>query len=285
MRNIRAIFLCAGSNFRKWRKNPTIILMGVFWLLFLIAQFIEVPALSLRRGSAMVPWLMPFALNAPMDRFLFSIVQIVLFAQAPFSDLSTPFTMIRTGRLPWFVGQILYIFGTSALFTLFTFVCTFLMTISCMDLQADWGPRLYRMILDVALRKDGLAEPIMKTYQVWEALWHTAKLQFLTGALIGSMILFFNMFRQGLGVLVTSAVAAWSLFAMYGSGSYNYGRIIYRTALLQWSSLFGLYPIVEKEGVAMGDAVSTMLCLTAIFLIGSIILYYKRDAHFTRDRF
>ena len=285
MRNIRAAFLCAGSNFRKWRKNPTVILMIVVWGLFLIAHFIEVPAFSLQRGSDMVPWLMPFALFLPVDRFLFCVVLIVLFAQAPFSDISTPFAMIRTGRLSWFFGQILYILGTSVIVTLFTFVISALITIPCMDLRMDWGPRLYRPVLDIALGKNGLAEPIMSTYNVWEALWHTAELQFLTGTLIGSMILFFNMFRQGLGMLVTSAVAAWSLFAMYGQGAYNYSRTIYRTAILQWSSLFSLHPIIERDGIPMGDAVNTMVRLIAIFLIGSIILYYKRDARFNRSQF
>ena len=285
MRNIRAIFLCAGSNFRKWRKNPTIILMAVVWALFLISHFIEVPALCLQRGSTMVPWLMPFALIRPLNRFLFCVVLIVLFAQAPFSDISTPFAMIRTGRLSWFLGQILYVFGTSAIVTLFTFVCSALMTVPCMDPQLEWGPRLYRMILDVALEGNGVAEPIMASYSVWEALWQTAKLQFLTGVLIGSMILFFNMFRQGVGILVASAAAAWSLFAMYGQGVYNYTRAIYQTAILQWSSLFSLAPIVERDGVVMREAVSTMSGLIAVFLIGSIILYYKRDAHFNRSRF
>ncbi len=286
MRNIWAAFLCAGSNFRKWRKNPTIILLAVVWSLFLISYFIEVPAVSLQRGSNIIPWLMPFTLIHPLNRFLFCTVMIVLFAQAPFSDISTPFAMIRTGRLSWFLGQILYILGTSAVVTLFTFVCTVLVTVPCMDLRMDWGPRLYRIVLDVALRENEMAESIMTSYSVWEAMWHTAKLQFLTGTLIGSMILFFNMFRQGLGMLVTSAVAAWSLFAMYGRDSVrNYGRAIYRTAILQWSSLFSLHPMIEKEGVPMGDAVNTMVWLIAVFLIGSIILYYKRDAHFNRNQF
>ena len=286
MRNIRAVFLCAGSNFRKWWKNPIIILMIIVWGLFLLSHFIEVPALSIQRGSKMVPWLMPFTLFLPLDRFLFCVVMIVLFAQAPFSDISTPFTMIRTGRLPWFLGQILYIFGTSAIVTLFTFICTVLVTVPCMDLQVDWGPRLYRIVLDVAMGRNGLAEPIMSSYSVWEALWHTAKLQFLTGTLIGTMILFFNMIRYGVGMLVTSGIAVWSLFAMYGiNGTQRYGRAIYRSAILQWSSLFSLYPIVEREGVPLGDAVNTMVRLTVLFLIGSIVLYYKRDAHFNRSRF
>ncbi len=288
MCEFRYAFFCAGTNFRKWYKNPTIAMLTVLWAVFLVRFLFGTSLFCVKSGYRITPWVLPFCLNNTYTLLIFSIMVLILFSQAPFCDTTVPFTMVRTGKQWWFVGQMLYIIGASFAFTVFTAGCIFLIFAPCMSYDAGWGG----VIVGLAEQPSLIAEystffavnpAILRHYTPWKATLYTFLLQWLSCVMIGFVILCLNtVVRPGIGVIVSAAIAFWCPFAKLQQ--YNYGSWVFYTMLFQWSSLDMMAPI-QARGPSITLAVSVELLCIVMMAVISTIVFCRRDTIFETHKF
>lgn len=289
MRSIRTVFFCAGTNFRKWYKNPTILILGLIWFVFNMNFAQGVAEMCLDNGYRISPWLLPFYINNYYTIFMYVIALVILFSQAPFCDTTTPFTMIRTGKLSWCIGQVLYIIGASFVFVAATYGLLLLFIAPGMGYSADWGGVIEGLAEDDSLLREynsyiGISGSIVREYTAIEATVLTFLLMWLTASLIGSMMLLFNiLFRRGIGMVAVGVVAGWTWFASH-IGMFTYGFWMAKTTLLNWCSLHSMSP-VNSYGVTLSTAVTVELVLMAVCIGISIPVFCKRDTQFEKNLF
>lgn len=130
---------CMANHFRKWPRSPRI------WMVFLIMMTYCTPyfTTTIRQfcqdyDAACTGWLLPLALTVENRRLWIMLLPMLLFCDAPFLDEQQPFLIVRTGRLRWGAGQILYIFAASAVFYLVSFLIMALMLLPYLEFSLDW---------------------------------------------------------------------------------------------------------------------------------------------------
>lgn len=129
MRKIKQVACIAVSCFRRWHKNPHIILcfLMVFVFCFLLSdkvmEFAEEHGTYLQGAEAFI-WTFGDARSV----FAISILLLLLFADMPNLSNEVPYYMVRINRQVWMAGQIVYLIMATFFFTLFIFVSTILLS-------------------------------------------------------------------------------------------------------------------------------------------------------------
>lgn len=130
MCKIRQIIYTALSNFRRWHKNPQMILcfLLAFVFCFLLSdkvmQFAEAHNTYLQELEAFI-----WTFGDSQSVLTISLLLLLLFADMPNLSSEVPYFMIRTDRKVWMLGQILYM--VMATFILIVFILLSTVILSC----------------------------------------------------------------------------------------------------------------------------------------------------------
>lgn len=139
MRNIRSCFTICKNGFRKWSCNYRIYVLFLLLLIFVhhyVRPFYDV---SVRVERDLPLAIFPFLTNGTMTQIIIMFGMLFLFCDAPFTDNSQLYTIIRSGKERWAVGQILYILSASALYLLVIALLSIFMLLPNVDFADKWG--------------------------------------------------------------------------------------------------------------------------------------------------
>lgn len=128
MYRLRQMVLVMGMNLRRWRKNPQIWLaFGLgFVICFLLSN--KVLAFSQEHGTVLQifePFIWTF--GDATSILIISLCLLLLFADVPNVGNEVPFLLVRTSRLVWLMGQMLYVIVATLLFVCFILISTMLL--------------------------------------------------------------------------------------------------------------------------------------------------------------
>lgn len=125
MYRIRQIWLAAGANFRRWRKNPQVFLaFGLgFVVCFLLSNKVILFALE---HDTLLQVLEPFiwTFGDANSILLISLCLLLLFADMPNLGNEVPLFLVRMDRMTWMLGQIVYLTLSTLLFVGFILIST-----------------------------------------------------------------------------------------------------------------------------------------------------------------
>lgn len=131
MCKIRQVFYIAQSNFRKWHKNPQIIMcfLLAFVFCFLLSdkvmQFAQSRDTHLQGMEAFI-----WTFGDSQSVLAISMLLLLLFSDMPNLSNEVPYFMVRTDRKVWMLGQILYLLSATFCFMFFILVATILLSAS-----------------------------------------------------------------------------------------------------------------------------------------------------------
>lgn len=112
-------------NFRRWKNNPRVIL--TFGLAFVLSYLLTDKAVQFSyEYKTIIQIIEPFVwtFGDSNSILLASLLLILLFSDIPFLDGGIPYYLMRTTRLKWLVGQILYISLAVLVYLLFILAAT-----------------------------------------------------------------------------------------------------------------------------------------------------------------
>ncbi len=288
MRNIRNAFGCARINFLKWRGNLMVVLLLLMWVLYIVLQTRPLTAFCMENDYVITPWVLHMLGVTP--QFISTILYITLFSHAPFSSQTVPFTMIRTGKRTWLIGQVVYIVAASFVLVLLTYVSMLITLSPCLGFSAGWGGVLTGLSQDSSMlyKVECLLysnRAVINRYSAIEGTLIAFGVRWLNAVLVGTMVLFFNtVVRRGSGLTAAVACAAFSLLAKEGAGLVMGLTGIKKMAVFFWGDLNNLSPI-DPKGIDIRWAVIIQLLLIAAFILCSIIAFCKKDTQFDTDEF
>lgn len=125
MYKIRQIIYIARGNFRKWHKNPRIILCFLLAFIFCFLLSDKVMQFAQSRGTylqGVESFLWTF--GDAQSVLAISILLLLLFSDMPNLSNEVPYFMVRTNRVVWMLGQILYLISAVFFFMLFILAAT-----------------------------------------------------------------------------------------------------------------------------------------------------------------
>lgn len=120
MCKIRQVFYIARCNFRKWHKNPQIILCFMLAFIFCyllsdkVMQFAQTHGTYLQGMEAFI-----WTFGDSQSVLAISILLLLLFSDMPDLSNEVPYFIVRTDRKVWMVGQIIYLIEATLCFMLF----------------------------------------------------------------------------------------------------------------------------------------------------------------------
>lgn len=292
MAELRKIFHCARLNFIKWWRDPATSTIALCWFLFVADQCSGLREYCAATNSRVSPWVLPLLLGDNIATLMFISMLIIFFAHAPFCNQHAPFTLIRTGKRSWFLGQVGYIIGASLVAVLFTYGSMLIALLPRLGFSLDWGGVL-QTLGEHTLPPDQLGIQcsidvnlaLLTQYTALEATVLTFLMMWSTCTLVGCTVLFFNvLIRPGAGVIAGFLLMTWSLFTVFG-GSFFLQRMELRyTSILHWSSLNILYPM-DKYSPPPSTAALIQLTITTVFIVVSVILFCRKDTQFETDHY
>ncbi len=210
----KQIICTAHANFRKWHKNPRIVLcfLLAFVFCFLLSdkvmQFAESQDTTLQGLEAFI-----WTFGDPQSVLAISILLLLLFSDMPNLSNEVLYFIVRTDRRVWMLGQILYLITASFCFMLFILAATVFLSASRAYPANLWSDTA--AILGYSDIGQALAVPaFVKVLELTDPYRCTMHIFFLmTGYAVtmAGVILLLNLFRSHAGTIGGVLFSAFGL--------------------------------------------------------------------------
>ena len=209
MTSIFHIYHICKVNFLKWKNNHRIIVICGLLAIFLHFLTKDLLAESMQSNLPIAPWIFPFLFNHRYYKLLFFVPLIILFCDAPFVDETYHYSIIRSSRFKWCLGQLLYIFSASTVYFIFIFILSVVFCLLNINWTLDWGTFLgtaantsfgNNLTLNISSKVVNCLTPTYTTFI-------TLLLCSLNGMIIGLLIFLSNLIRLPRFVGVISAIS------------------------------------------------------------------------------
>ena len=222
MYKIKQVWLVAMSDFRRWKKNPQIIM--VFFLGFIVSFLLSNKVVEFAQSKDTVmqvvePFIWTF--GDATSILVISLLLLLLFADMPNLNNDVPFMLIRINRIVWLAGQIIYMIMATIVFVTFILFSTCILSSSKTYLANMWSPTA--AILGYSNIGKTINIPsfvkVMEMTNPYPCMLHIYGLMIGYTVLLVSIILYFNLWKNkggmlggivysGFGVLMTPSVIA-----------------------------------------------------------------------------
>jgi hypothetical protein len=210
--------------------------------------------------------ILPHLINNSFFRYAIQFGVILLFCNAPFVTPNSSFIIIRAGYKKWFSGQILYVFISSFIYTIFIFISTLIIALPNLTFEQSWGKVFSTLTQNLSHDVPYyFGYGIHLNYSAFDAFFHTSLLLFLFSFMLGLLIFFLNSFiNKSSGMIAATVIILFSFAAEWGPWKPSAVVRISPSSLTNLSSL-------DNKGVSefptLGYAYSVLLLLCAMFVV------------------
>ncbi len=145
MNSIKKVFSCALVNFKKWQAEPRIWFVFATIFLYTVYLFADVVSFATSHDQIVPIWVGFTYFSNSFIRVIYGLLVGILFCSAPFYERYSTFFVVRTGRLSWILGQIVYIVLASFLLALALYASVFIVILRRFGIADGWGVVLMTM--------------------------------------------------------------------------------------------------------------------------------------------
>ena len=208
---------CMINQFRKWLQSPRIWMVFLLFSAFISNSFTgSIRIFCEQYGAGSSIWLFPLALTMNNRRLWVMLLPILLFCDAPFLDEQQPFQIIRTGRIRWAVGQILYILTASGIFFIACFLISFMLVMPYWEFSFEWGKvinTLTQSYVTWDIGMDAMPIEVIHNYTPLAATLLCGGATWIASSFIGLLMFFCNLwFQREAGILFASFFVGFAHF-------------------------------------------------------------------------
>ncbi len=275
MNSVRSVFSICAQNFRKWATDYRMWITAVLLIVMTIIFADDLRKNAAALNSDVSIWIFPFLYISRYMKLVFTLPVVLMFCNAPFIDKNQTFVMMRTSRLKWLCGQVLYIIIASAVYYLFIFLVSVLSTMFIADFSLDWGGTFYSLANGVkqpeGVMRVETPKIIIEYFTPIQACFFTFLLSWLSGIFLGMIIFFFNLVTQNryIGIVLSFAFVVWAFMVKetFGLGRYR------KLSPISWNTLDnidigGLTPYPTFPYCVCVYSVSILLLIIGVFVFG-----------------
>lgn len=206
--------------FRQWRMNIKVLLTLALLIVFLIGMANPLQETTSALGYAISPAILPFLLSSEVNQLILAICFLFLLSDAPFMNEAQLFVIQRTGRLPWVLGQVLYVMLSAAIFLAVLALIVLIViapyaTFSC----HGWGKVVTTLAYTDAGQQLHLAIPfsakIIESLEPAQALLLELLLEYLALAFVGLLMFVINLVSSTkIGLYASGFVCLYDILAV-----------------------------------------------------------------------
>lgn len=204
MYKLRQILLTAFANFRRWKKNPQIIL--AFCLAFIVSFLLSDKVLVFaKEHDTILQMAEPFiwTFGDAQSVLIISLLLLLLFADMPNLGNDVPLFLVRIDRKVWVLGQILYLILATFLFLCFILLSTCILASSqafVANMWSDTAAVLGYSNIGYELNVPSFVK-VMELNFPYQVMFHIFGLMLGYSIVMAGIILFFNMVKDNGGMI------------------------------------------------------------------------------------
>ncbi len=226
MRNIKSCFSICKNGFRKWSSSYRMYVLLLLLILFTYHYVRPFYTASVQVDKSIPVVVFPFLTNGTFTQAIIMFGMVFLFCDAPFMDNIQLYTIIRSGKQKWAVGQILYMILASAVYLLTIFLLTVLMLVPNIDFADKWGAIFSTLAQGASFGNIAISIPqkIVALYSPMEAVVISFLLEW--GAIVFMALLLFAINLNCNRIIGIVSVSSLILFdaAVYNNWPYSYNK-------------------------------------------------------------
>lgn len=288
MRNIRSACLYAAYSIARWRHDWRIILFAAVILVFSYYDMHDLGRLAGRYGATVSVWAVTAYFTPGYMIDMYVLMLGLIFSNAPFYRNSSQFEIIRSGRLAWILGQIIYIMAASLIAVLFIWVTSWAAMLPNLSFSAEWGQVEKTLAV-------GSAIPADFTFRVYfpsaitefspiAVAGYSLLLAWLVGVFIGAMFMFFNKLIGKTASLSVFGFLMFMRLTSMSSGILTFGMYVSYFSPLNFCNIFASSFFSGNSLLpSMGYCIAVPAVFAAIFCVLSVILFCRQDLNNGED--
>ncbi len=208
MISIKKIYLTSRTEYSKWITNPRMIIMGT--IIIFIFSFVVKPLNSAAiQMSTPLNIFEPYiaVINSGVILLIMPIAFMVLISDFPRTDGNTLFSIIRTGRINWLLGQMLFLLYVSLTYIFVIFITSTIPIILNSYVYDGWSLTATEYRHFFAMGDSYVSKLIPENLYMqltpYETVIHSTILIFLQLVLLGFILLLFKIIKYKFGGMLT----------------------------------------------------------------------------------
>lgn len=284
MKLLKPVLTICVQNLRKWKTDYRVWIIGLICYIMILVYIDDMERIVSGLGSTMPVWIFPFLYSQFHMKLIYTLPLVLFFCNAPFIDSNQTFMYMRSGRIKWLLGQMLYVIVASGIYYLFLLIVSLLCAVAAGGkINFEWGKTL--SIIANSNAAGRLGSPFVETsptvltyFSPLSATWFTFLLSWLCGSMIGLIIFLCNILTKTrfLGIIVSSMLVVLSALI---ENSFNYliKYIILPFSPISWTTLNN----VDVGGMTQNPSFTYCLIVYLVlitFLIAGILIFGKNKA-------
>ncbi len=288
MRNIRSACLYAAHNIARWRHDWRIIVFAAVIAIFSYYDMHDLGRLAGRYGATVSIWAVTTCFTPGYMVEMYVLMLGLIFSNAPFYRSSSQFEIVRSGRLAWILGQIIYIMAASLIAVLFVWVTSWAAMLPNLSFSADWGQVERTLAVGASLPADFILHVYFPSavieFSPIAVAGYSLLLAWLVGVFVGTMFMFFNKLIGKTASLSVFGFLMFMRFTSMSSGILTFGMYVSYFSPLNFcnifaSSFFSGNPLLPS----MGYCIAVPAVLSVLFCVLSVILFCRQDLNNGED--
>lgn len=279
MSGLKSIWAICSQNFRKWASDHRMWIIGVLLIVVTAIYAEDMRTVANFLGTKPSMWIYPFVYMQFHTKVIYTLPIVMIFCDAPFTDKNQVFVYMRTSRVKWLSGQLLYIILASAVYYLFIFVLTVAFTFSYSDVSQEWGTTLNMLAYSNAAVQAGVhmfdvSGFVIEYFSPPQACFFTFLTSWLSAVVIGAILFFFNLFTgtRLTGITISSFLVVITVVVDMG-GWFEYLKF----SPISWNTLNN----IDVGGMTAKPSFTYCMCVYAgiiLTLTAAILLFGRKKS-------
>ncbi len=224
MELLKSISAICIQNLRKWKTDYRIWAIGILAFTMVCVYVDDINKISTGLNEPQPIWIYPFLYSQFHTKLIFTLLLVLLFCNAPFVDSNQTFVFMRSGRIRWLCGQILYVILASGIYYIFLLLASILCSFAVgAEINLEWGRTLTTVANSDAAWNFGAPFITIENHTLIyftpiTATWFTFLLSWLCGIMVGMLIFFCNTLTKtkSIGIIISSLIILLSALADRG---------------------------------------------------------------------
>lgn len=274
MDSIKTVFAITVQNFRKWQTDYRIWTIAVIMVIITLIYVDDAKKLADFLNTDVPVWIFPFMYSQFYIKALYTLPVVLMFCDAPFVDQNQVFAMMRTMRIKWLCGQVLYIISASGVYYLFLLFISLLLTVFYGGFSFEWGKALTAEAFSSVSYQAGVdyfsvSRSVIEYFTPLLAVFYTFILSWLGAIFLGLLILVLNLLTNSRiwGIIVSSVFVVLSLAAAKRPRLVSFSPISWTTLNFIDVGKLTKYPSITY--VLSAYAILIISLTAAVFIFGS----------------
>ena len=217
MRFVRKGLNICVLSFKQWVGDYRILM--VFLAAFTYCNIVLKPVKNFlaATGVCMNAAVPVFLYNVSLGRFIFLLFFVVLLCDAPFINKTQQMIVLRSGRMSWGFGKILYIIAASALYIFSMYLFSWIILFPYIEFSDHWGKAVMTLAKTDASLQFGIGGmfkgKLVDYFSPSQALFFSVFLSLLAEIFLGMLLFVGNYIsiRLRLGLVLSLAMVVFDM--------------------------------------------------------------------------